>query len=114
MQKLDLKKGDVIKITKGSGPFVLLNSGEKECIGYFGKYKIIEVKHDGVIAGKYPNFNGFCFIYLGSDKIGITGAVMTAHRITKLEKLGKSGKLDDKSGKEKNRRKQKEVRKNSS
>lgn len=80
-----LKPGDYIKVLSGSGPFWVRKNGEREPMGYYGKFRVSRVGEDGIHA--YPTDtknSGHCYIYMGPKRIGSTGMRNRPHKIRQI------------------------------
>jgi len=66
----ELRKGQIIKVRSGSGPFWHNKEGEREMMGCYGTFMVDKLYNDGI--GAYPHKNkshsGRCFIYMGKWK----------------------------------------------
>lgn len=91
-----LQKGDRIKSLKGHGPYTvvekdLLGNGilskERVAMGYYGKFKVIEVQEDGILAiGNHrEGENATCFIYMGTPCLSPYGIYREPHKLVKLK-----------------------------
>lgn len=83
-----LKNGDLIKTKFGSGPYWMTSDEEPKKIpmGYYGKFKVIRVMQDGILARGYKENNMTMFLYMGEDMIAPTGTFMQKHVIKKIKK----------------------------
>lgn len=63
----ELKKGDLIKIKQGSGPYYLLSNGEKQYLSISGKVRVISIEELGFWAVHYRlrDNRGHFFVYMG-------------------------------------------------
>lgn len=87
-----LKKGDLIKIIAGTGPYiVIIKNGieERVSMGYSGKFRVVSLDKYGIHA--YPvkaNESGHCFIYMGKKCKSKHNTIMNPHKIKLLTKKG--------------------------
>jgi len=78
----ELQPGEIIKVT--GGPYYV-KSGEFIPMGYRGKFKVVNVDKNGIVA--YGERGGYCHIYMGGDfQNPITGVWKTKHRLLKLKR----------------------------
>ena len=83
-----LRKGDIIKVKTGSGPFwVNERDGEMQTMGVYGTFKVSGIRKDGIVA--YPHENkshsGCCFVYMGEYKYcEATGVEQRPHKILRF------------------------------
>ena len=95
----ELQKGDIIKVL-GGGP-VWKNSSEdfsallviedeeveesnKIRMGYRGKYSVVSLDKNGIIAYGIEKNSGYCHIWMGAEKV-TEGLVKRPHRIVKIK-----------------------------
>lgn len=94
-EKLDwhsLQRGDTIKVIAGTGPFFPYTNPESKqiepiAVGHFGIFQVRSVEKDGIGAFEIlpgGRQGGFCYIYMGKPKKGVTGTVMRPHKIKRV------------------------------
>lgn len=82
----ELQAGEKIKVT--GGPYYV-KSGEFIPMGYRGKFTVVSVDKNGIIA--YSEKGGYCHIYMGRDyQCKETGLWKTKHRLVKLKRKEKT------------------------
>lgn len=89
-----LGKADCIRIVQGTGPYFIssrdteeVKRGEKIYMGVRGKYKVLELTHNGIMAvGIGKNNTGLEFVYMGEKTYSeSTGITKVPHRIVKIK-----------------------------
>ena len=64
-----LEKGDVFKSKSGSGPYWLTKKGERISMGYHGRFKVLNILTDGILACSLKGIETqHVYIYMGPDK----------------------------------------------
>ena len=79
----DLEKGDKVKVSKDSGPRMVLSDGVEVCIGHHGVFTVHKLDLNGIHAyGK----NGYAFLWMGQEEFSKeTGIRRTQHKIKRLK-----------------------------
>jgi hypothetical protein len=98
-----LSVGDTFKVVQGTGPYYICKqdsedgiAGEKIYMGARGVYKVIEVRHTGILVyGATKKNSGYDFVYMGEDqKSSIsTKIIRKAHRIVRTPNKRKRKKV---------------------
>jgi hypothetical protein len=77
----DLKKDDIIKVA--GGPFWINLKGSKVLMGYKGRYKVVDLDQNGILAYGLDK-SGFCHIWMKEKIITDDGIVKIPHKIKKI------------------------------
>ena len=89
VQWKELRRGDYIKSVQGHGPFFIGPDSEEVIFtGHYGIFRVHFVGIDGIGAyeiHKGYKDGGFCYLYMGGQKLGKTGSVMRAHKIKRVQ-----------------------------
>jgi hypothetical protein len=64
----ELKRGDLIKIKQGSGPYYLLSNGEREYLSISGKVRVLSIEALGfwAVHDRLRDKRGEFFVYMGA------------------------------------------------
>ena len=80
----ELQPGDIIKVS--GGPYYLLSNMERSSMGERGKYRVIGLDKNGILAWSVGKNGGFCHIYMGKDdQCRDTLVYRKKHKISKLK-----------------------------
>lgn len=84
----EFSPGDTIKIGYSGGPYFETESG-RISMGYVGQFQVHRICDDGILAIQINGsiVCGFCFIYMGKEKKGISGTIMRPHKIVACKRL---------------------------
>ena len=96
-----LKKGTLIKVIQGTGPYFISKkdcdeafAGEKICMGNTGVYKVVGIDDKGIVAyGASPKNAGFTYLYMGNARVSqTTGTYLEPYRIKFVKKSKRKNK----------------------
>ena len=80
-----LKKGQTVLIkSNGKGPIYINESNKKYLMGYRGKFTVMDVKENGIVAISAKE-GGFCFIYMGKRQQSkkVENLLLRPHKLLK-------------------------------
>lgn len=90
-----LEEGECIRVVSGSGPYWEPEEGERIPLGHKGYFRVKDVKDDGIVVRGMTNKNsGYCFIYMGEKKVGVTGSIQRPHKIRKVKEAVVHNRID--------------------
>tara|TARA_A100001515_G_scaffold127595_1_gene113393 strand:- start:261 stop:695 length:435 start_codon:yes stop_codon:yes gene_type:complete len=86
-----LSQGDIVKIVQGSGPYYMLDNGDKQYSGVYGVVRVKQKEHNGFWATHYKlkQNRGSLFVYMGHNCNSpvVPNLIRSKHKIVKLENI---------------------------
>ena len=78
----ELKTGDLIKVI--GGPIFVDKEQNEIPMGYNGKFSVVSLDNNGIVAHGVDKTCGFCHIWMGKEQTSPTGILRKPHKVYKI------------------------------